>query len=124
MKTPVPARAQRPQGPREGNLCQDEAQNSSILFSYTELPAIFPVPLVCRSFDEFPEIARNEEKARLDNFAIELQNDPSSKGYVTVNPRQNGRSGAAQTRSTKIVDYLVNSRGLDARRIITVIGAP
>jgi len=84
----------------------------------------FPVPLVCRSFDEFPEIARNEEKARLDNFAIELQNDPFSKGYVIVNPGQNGRSGAAQTRSTKIVDYLVNSRGLDARRIVTVIGAP
>jgi hypothetical protein len=84
----------------------------------------FPVPLVCRSFDEFPDIARNEEKARLDNFAIELQNDPSSKGYVIINPGEHGRPGEAQTRSTRIVDYLVNSRGFDAHRIITIIGTP
>src|SRR5215208_4729604 len=35
----------------------------------------FPVPVECRRFDEFPNISRNDEKARLDNFAIEL-NDP------------------------------------------------
>ena len=35
----------------------------------------FPVPVECRKFDEFPAIAYNDEKARLDNYAIELQND-------------------------------------------------
>jgi hypothetical protein len=82
----------------------------------------FPAPLTCRSFDEFPAVARNEEKARLDNFAIELQNDPSTSGYVIVNPGQHGRAGEVQTRSTRIVDYLVYSRRLDGRRIITVVG--
>ncbi len=82
----------------------------------------FPAPLSCRIFDEFPALARNDEKARLDNFAIELQNDPSTRGYVIVNPGQHGRAGEVQTRSTRIIDYLVYSRRLDGGRIITVVG--
>lgn len=82
----------------------------------------FPAPVTCRSFDEFPAVTRNDEKARLDNFAIELQNDPSANGYVIVNPGEHGRAGEVQTHSTRIVDYLVNYRHLDGRRIITVVG--
>ena len=78
----------------------------------------FPAPLSCRSFDEFPALARNDEKARLDNFAIELQNDPSTRGYVIVNPREQGRTGEVQTRSKQIVDYLVYSRRLDGSRML------
>lgn len=74
----------------------------------------------CRKFDEFPDIARNDEKARLDNFAVELQNDPTSKGYVIVSPGRSAKAGDAQKRSARIVEYLVNSRGLDARRIVTL----
>lgn len=84
----------------------------------------FPVPLKSKKFDEFGEIARNDEKARLDNYAIELQNDPSSTAYVIVYPGQGGRSGQVQTQKTRIVDYLVNSRGLNAGRIVTVVGPP
>jgi hypothetical protein len=82
----------------------------------------FPAPLTCRSFDEFPAVARNDEKARLDNFAIELQNDPNANGYVIVDPGEHGQPGEVQTHSTRIVDYLVNYRGLNDRRIITVVG--
>jgi hypothetical protein len=82
----------------------------------------FPAPLTCRSFDEYPAVARNDEKARLDNFAIELQNDPSANGYVIVNPGEQGRPAEVRTHATRIVDYLVNSRRLDGRRIITVVG--
>src|SRR5439155_23139779 len=42
----------------------------------------FPVPVECKKFDEFPAIAYNDEKARLDNYAIELQNDPTATAYV------------------------------------------
>ncbi len=82
----------------------------------------FPVPITCRKFDEFPDISRNDEKARLDNLAIELQNDPTSTAYVIVYPGTNGRSGTAQTRATRIVDYLINTRKFDARRMVTLIG--
>src|SRR5215207_9482333 len=39
--------------------------------SCTIVPAL-PMP-ASRKFDEFPDITRNDEKARLDNFTIELQ---------------------------------------------------
>lgn len=84
----------------------------------------FPVPVECRKFDEFPDIARNDEKARLDNFAIELQNDPTSTAYVLVYPGERGRTGDVQRHTTRIVDYLINSRGIDARRIVTLVGSP
>ena len=82
----------------------------------------FPIPLTARKFDAYPDIARNDEKARLDNFAIELQNDPTATGYLIIYPEKRGRLANAQTRSTQIVDYIVNSRGLDSRRLVTLVG--
>jgi hypothetical protein len=83
----------------------------------------FPVPPVeCRKFDEFPDIARNDEKARLDNYAIELQNDPTSTAYVIVYPGQRGRPTDVQKHTARVVDYLINSRGIDGRRIVTLVG--
>lgn len=82
-----------------------------------------PAPrLTSRRFDEFPDIARNDEKARLDNFAIELQNDPKATAYVIVYPGKSGKRGEVQEHAGRIVDYLVNSRGLDQRRIVTLVG--
>ncbi len=77
---------------------------------------------VCRKFDEFPNIARNDEKAGLDNYGIELQNDPTSTAYVIVYPGQRGRPGDVQQHATRVVDYLANSRGIDKRRIVVIIG--
>ena len=82
----------------------------------------FPIPLNSRRFDEYPDIARNDEKARLDNFAIELQNDPTATGYIVIYPGSQGRAGAAQTRSANITDYLANSRRIDSRRLVTMFG--
>ncbi len=85
---------------------------------------IQPEPPRCRKFDECVNCRFNDEKARLDNFAIELQNDPTSTAYVIVYPGQRGRPGDVQQRTTRIQDYLVNSRGLDRRRVATIIGRP
>ena len=84
-----------------------------------------PLPkLNSRKFDEFPDISRNDEKARLDNFAIELQNDPTATAYVIVYPGKSSKRGEVQHHATRIVEYLVNSRGLDQRRIVTLVGPP
>ena len=84
-----------------------------------------PVPEAkVRKFDEFPDIARNDEKARLDNFAIELQNDPTATAYVIVYPGRTSKRGDVQHHSSRIIEYLVHSRGLDERRIVTLVGAP
>lgn len=82
-----------------------------------------PLPkLNSRRFDEFPDISRNDEKARLDNFGIELQNDPTATAYVIVYPGKSGKRGEVQQHANRIVDYLVNSRQLDERRIVTLVG--
>ena len=82
----------------------------------------FPVPIEPRKFDEFPKISHNDEKARLDNYAIELHNDPTATAYVIVYPGQQGRAAEVQRQTTRIVEYMTNSRGIDARRIVTVVG--
>lgn len=77
-----------------------------------------------RKFDEYYDIARNDEKARLDNYAIQLQNEPGSQAYIIVYPSRRARPNDAQTRAQRIIDYLVNSRGIDSHRIVTTIGQP
>jgi hypothetical protein len=82
-----------------------------------------PLPrLSNKKFDEFPDISRNDEKARLDNFGIELQNDPTATGYVIVYPGRSSKRGEVQYHANRVVDYLVNSRNLDKSRIVTLVG--
>jgi len=82
-----------------------------------------PLPRpVGKRFDEFPDISRNDEKARLDNFGIEMQNDPTATAYVIVYPGRSSKRGEVQLHSSRVVDYLVNSRNLDQNRIKTLVG--
>ncbi|HKS29242.1 MAG TPA: hypothetical protein VJS44_15545 [Pyrinomonadaceae bacterium] len=79
-----------------------------------------------RKFDEFGDIARDDEKARLDNFAIQLQQEPEAQGYIFVYTGTGRRIRAdyAQRRTERIRDYLLNSRGIAASRIIILQGSP
>ena len=77
-----------------------------------------------RKFDEYYDIARNDEKARLDNYAIQLQSEPGSQGYIIVYPSRRARPNDAQARAQRISDYLVNSRGIDSHRVVITMGPP
>ena len=46
----------------------------------------FPVPVECRKFDEFPNIARNDEKARLDKAAGAAEKERDSLAARLDNP--------------------------------------
>jgi hypothetical protein len=70
-------------------------------------------------FDEYGNIKFNDEKARLDNYAIQLQNQPGSQGYILA---YGSCAGEAQARADRAKDYLVNTRGIDAGRLVTVDG--
>jgi len=70
-------------------------------------------------FDEYGNIKFNDEKARLDNYAIQLQNQPGSQGYIIA---YGSCAGEAQARADRAKDYLVNTRGIDASRLVTVDG--
>jgi len=70
-------------------------------------------------FDEYGNIKFNDEKARLDNYAIQLQNQPGSQGYIIA---YGSCEGEAQARADRAKDYLVNTRGIDASRLVTIDG--
>jgi hypothetical protein len=78
-----------------------------------------PVVVTPTKFDEYGNIRFNDEKARLDNYAIQLQNDPSAEGYIIA---YGTCAGEGQARADRAKNYLVNTRGIEAGRIITIDG--
>ena len=76
-------------------------------------------PVLPTKFDTYGNIRFNDEKARLDNFAIQLQNDPTAQGYIIG---YGSCDAEGQTRANRAKDYLVNTRGIDASRIVVVDG--
>jgi hypothetical protein len=78
-----------------------------------------PPPPVPVKFDEYGNIRFNDEKARLDNYAIQLQNQPGSAGTIIV---YGSCAGEAQQRGDRAKDYLVNTRGIEAGRITVIDG--
>jgi hypothetical protein len=78
-----------------------------------------PAPQPPVKFDEYGNIRFNDEKARLDNYAIQLQNQPGSTGTIIV---YGSCAGEAQQRGDRAKDYLVNTRGIEAGRITVIDG--
>ncbi|HYJ45579.1 MAG TPA: hypothetical protein VEV81_03125 [Pyrinomonadaceae bacterium] len=72
--------------------------------------------------DFYPPLKRDDEKARLDNFAIQLMNDPSAKGYIIVYGAPRTNSAEKQKRIKFAVDYLVATRGIDSSRLVPLEG--
>jgi hypothetical protein len=81
--------------------------------------SVKPLAEVAKKFDEYGDIRFNDEKARLDNYAIELQNAPGSTGTIVV---FGNCAGAGQARGDRAKDYLVNTRGIDGGRLTVVDG--
>ncbi|HEX3229982.1 MAG TPA: hypothetical protein VHQ95_13495, partial [Pyrinomonadaceae bacterium] len=71
-------------------------------------------------FDEYGNIRFSDEKARLDNFGIQLQNEPASVGYIVTS---GSCEGEGMTRGNRARDYLVKTRGLNADRVTVIDGA-
>lgn len=72
-----------------------------------------------RLMDKFGSIRSNDEKARLDNYAIELNNDPTSMGYIIVYGRTS-RPGEAKKRADHIKQYLQYYRRIDINRLVSL----
>ena len=96
-----------------GGLPPECDRTRSCTFSVAGLPP------ECRKFDSYTDLRFNDEKARLDNFAIALQQDPGAQGYYVI---YGSCEGEADQRSARAVDYLVNNRGIDRGRITVVNG--
>ena len=75
-----------------------------------------------REFDVCYRCSLNDQKARLDNLAVELNNDPSARVYILAYGGRTSRRGQAERLGARARDYLVTYRGIDASRIAVLDG--
>lgn len=96
--------------------CAQTAQAVSII------APIKKVAIVAREFDECNNCTFDDQKARLDNLAVELQNDPSTRGYVIAYGGRMSPVGQVEKLMSRAREYLVTQRGIDASRLVVVNG--
>ena len=63
-----------------------------------------------------------DEKAQLDAFAAELQNDPNKSGLIIVYNKKLGKKNKTRIPASAIKDYLTNRRGINPQRIVVTEG--
>ena len=70
-------------------ICNQNAPAQTRLLHHDDGPSAQVEALVvpqgqARLFDKYSDVPFNDEKARLDNFAIELHQNPGNTGYIIV----------------------------------------
>lgn len=75
-----------------------------------------------RQFDVCCSCSFDDQKARLDNLAVELQADPTTTTYVIAYGGRTSRIGQANLLGSRARDYLVSERGIDQSRIVVING--
>jgi hypothetical protein len=81
-----------------------------------------PSPTSTRKIDEYGNIRWGDEKARLDNLAIEARNDPTAVSYLVCYGGRRTREGEAARRCKRAADYLTKAAGIEAARVVTLDG--
>ncbi len=76
-----------------------------------------------RLFGEYGPVGECDETARLDNFAIELQNNPQHRGFIIFYQAKDAlRARLSESWHLRALDYMVNLRGIDATRVEAISG--
>jgi hypothetical protein len=75
-----------------------------------------------RQFDICCSCSFDDQKARLDTLAVELQADPSHTTYVIAYGGRTSRIGQADLLGSRARDYLVTNRAIDQSRIVVING--
>jgi hypothetical protein len=78
--------------------------------------------IVAREFDECNKCTFDDQKARLDNLAVELQNDPSTRAYIIAYGGRYSPLAQVELLMKRARDYIVEQRGIDASRLVIVNG--
>lgn len=97
-------------------MCRQTAHAS------TSIPLLPPRENPAREFDVCCNCSVNDQKARLDNLAIELQNDQSTTTYIFAYGGRTSRAGQADRLGARARDYLVSHRDIDSARIVVLNG--
>jgi len=78
--------------------------------------------IVAREFDECNNCTFDDQKARLDNLVVELQNDPSTRAYIIAYGGRSSPLAQVEILMKRARDYIIEQRGIDAARITTLNG--
>ena len=78
-------------------------------------------------WDEFGDVNCEDEMARLDSFAVQLQQDPTARGVIIFYGGKTFRGrlpkrGEAAARAARLKPYLVQRRGIPTSRVIVING--
>jgi hypothetical protein len=80
-----------------------------------------PQPITCgRPFDEYGDISFEDEKARLDNFAIQISNELLSSGYILMSAGRETFENETAERLARAKSYIIDVREIDPNRIVTL----
>ena len=93
-------------------VCRQTAQAS------TFVPAHEKKAIEGREYDTCSNCTFDDQKARLDNLAVELQSDPTATTYIFGYGGRTSPVGHADRLLSRSRGYLVSQRGIDASRII------
>lgn len=77
---------------------------------------------IARKFDEFGDIQISDLKARLDNFAIALQQEPNTKGFIIVYRTRNDLPGLSHSLALRSRNYVLENRSVTKDRLVTIDG--
>jgi hypothetical protein len=83
---------------------------------------VFGQAPIARKFDGFGDVQLSDLAARLDNFAIALQNEPQQKGFIMVYRSRRDLPGLSSALAEWSKNYLVYNRGFAEGRIIAIDG--
>lgn len=82
---------------------------------------IKPQPVACRRpFDQYGDIGFADEKARLDNFAIQISNELLSSGYILMSAGRETFENETGERLARAKSWVTDVRGIDPNRVVTV----
>ena len=73
-------------------------------------------------FDSYGNISWENEKARLDNFAIALQQDSNLTGNIVIYAGKRSCANEAKDRALRAKKYVVETRGIHESRVKWVDG--
>ena len=72
------------------------------------------------AFDSYGDVKFEDERARLDNFAIHLTNEPLATGLIRMSSGKKTFANESRKRLDRATSYLANVRGIDPNRITTL----
>ena len=75
-----------------------------------------------RKFDDFGDLMYSDLMARLDNYAVQLMDEPEAKGFIVIYRTRRDLPGLSHSLAMRMKNYLVATRGVLKERLVTVDG--